>query len=371
MAPTLRDLVTSAALFTLACADASPDAREDVHTGFAGSDTSGSDSESSSTFSDSTSGGAPATTSAATSNPGTSSSEDPPGTGDGAATAGDTGTGTSPIDPQGDGDFYEPPPYVLGPDSQPEDGVPRGLVTQHAWDASDLYPGTSRPYWVYVPAQYDATHETAVMVFQDGGRYINPAGFLRTPIVLDNLIHRGDIPVLIGVFVEPGTIGNTSNRSIEYDTVSDHYARFLLEEILPAVEDELALNLSRRPEDRAIGGHSSGGSCAFTVGWERPDAFGRIMAHNGSFVDIAGADAYAQVILDAPLQPLRVFLLAGTNDLVNASGSWFEGNQTVAAALADRGYHYRFVYGDGDHSAQHAGAVLPDTLRWLWREPLE
>jgi enterochelin esterase family protein len=273
------------------------------------------------------------------------------------------------IDPEGDGDHYEPPPYVLGPDSMPQDGVPQGAVTMATFAASTVFPGTTRDYWVYVPAQYDGSVVPS-MVFQDGANYVNPDGPFRTPIVLDNLIAAGDIPVMIAVFVNPGMVGDQSNRSFEYDNLSDAYSQFLVDELLPVVEADFGVQLSDAPEDRGIAGHSSGGICAFTVGWHRPDLYGRLMTHNGSFVDIMGGGAYPQMVLDAEVQPLRVFLLSGTGDLDNQFGNWLDANTAMAAALAQQSYHYRFVHGEGSHSPDHAGAVMPDTLRWLWREPL-
>ena len=288
---------------------------------------------------------------------------------DGAEESSSTTAPPVMIDPEGDGDYYEPPPYELGPDSMPQDGVPQGAVTQATFSTSTVFPGTTRDYWVYVPAQYDGS-PVASMVFQDGGNYVDPDGQFRTPIVLDNLIAAGDIPVMVAVFVNPGMIGDQSNRSFEYDNLSDAYSQFLVDELLPVVEADFGVDFSDAPEDRGISGHSSGGICAFTVGWHRPDLYGRLMTHNGSFVDIMGGGAYPQMILDGEVLPVRVSLLSGTMDLDNQFGSWLDANTAMAAALAEKGYHYRFVHGEGSHSPDHAGAVMPDTLRWLWREPL-
>jgi enterochelin esterase family protein len=274
------------------------------------------------------------------------------------------------IDPEGDGDYYEPPPYMLGPDSMPQEGVPAGTIAQGTFDASTIYPGSTRQYWVYLPAGYVANTPVASMVFQDGGNYVNEGGLFRTTIVLDNLISAGDIPTMAAVFVDPGTIDGQSNRSFEYDNLSDDYVRFLLEDFLPYVEATHGVVFSTAPEERGIAGHSSGGICAFTAGWHRSDTFGRIMTHNGSFVDIMGGGAYPQMVTDGAVLPLRVFLLSGTMDLDNQFGNWLDANIAMAAALAARGYHYRFVHGEGSHSPDHAGANMPDTLRWLWREPL-
>ncbi|HXG61972.1 MAG TPA: alpha/beta hydrolase-fold protein [Planctomycetota bacterium] len=270
-----------------------------------------------------------------------------------------------------------PPPderqlYKLGPDSQRQEGVPRGTVTKRSWK-SRIFAGTERDYWVYVPAQYDAARPAAVMVFQDGGSYVNENGAFRVPIVFDNLIHRKEIPVVIGIFINPGVFPAekpgakpVSNRSFEYDTLSDQYARFLIEEILPEVGRQYVL--SQDPKDRAIGGISSGGICAFTVAWERPDQFSKVLSHVGSFVNIRGGHVYPSLIRKTrPPKPIRVFLQDGAHDLDNEHGNWPLANQEMAAALKFAGYDYRFEYGVGKHSGVHGGAILPESLRWLWR----
>ncbi|MFG0332635.1 MAG: alpha/beta hydrolase, partial [Maioricimonas sp. JB049] len=177
--------------------------------------------------------------------------------------------------------------YTLGPEATRQEGVPEGSVTKHVWDQSEVYPGTVRDYWVYVPAQYDASKPACVMVFQDGAAYVNPKGQCPVPVMFDNLIHAGEMPVTVGIFINPGVIPPAKdgqkprrNRSFEYDTLSDQYARFLVEEILPAVGKQY--NLSDDPECRAICGASSGGICAFTVAWERPDDFRKVVSQIGS-----------------------------------------------------------------------------------------
>lgn len=266
--------------------------------------------------------------------------------------------------------------YKLGPDSQRQEGVPRGTVTQHVW-RSEIYPGTIRRYWVYVPAQYDPSKAAAVMVFQDGHAYVDEQGDFRVPIVFDNLIHRKELPVIIGIFVDPGHKKDQlpekpgwrptpENRSFEYDTVSDQYARFLLEEILPEVGK--SYHLTADPNQRAICGISSGGICAFTVAWHRPDAFRKVMSHVGSFVNIRGGYVYPSLIRKTPRKPLRVFLQDGANDLDNEHGNWPLANQEMAAALKFAGYDYRFEFGEGGHNGKHGGAILPESLRWLWQD---
>ncbi|GIX00183.1 MAG: esterase [Pirellulaceae bacterium] len=266
--------------------------------------------------------------------------------------------------------------YKLGPDSMVQPDVPQGKVSEHVW-RSEIFPGTIRRYSVYVPAQYDGSQPAAVMVFQDGHAYVDPDGQFRATVVMDNLIHAGDMPITIGIFIDPGHVGDDlpeergwrptpSNRSFEYDTLSDQYARFLLEEILPEVGKEN--RLTENPELRAIGGISSGGICAFTVAWERPDAFRKVLSHVGSFVDIRGGHNYPPMIRKSPRKPIRVFLQDGSNDLDNRFGNWALANQQMAAALKFKDYDYQFVFGEGGHNGIHGGAILPDSLRWLWRD---
>ncbi len=262
--------------------------------------------------------------------------------------------------------------YAHGPDSQRQSGVPQGDV--HAFQhVSAVFPAARRDYWVYVPQQYNPATPAAVMVFQDGHAYLGEDGWFRVPLVFDNLIHAGAMPVTIGIFINPGHVGDeppatpwrASNRSFEYDTLSDQYARFLIDEILPAVGAHW--NLTDDPEQRAICGLSSGGICAFTVAWERPDAFRKVMSHIGSFTDIRGGYVYPSRIRKEPLRPVRVLLQDGEADLDNEYGNWWLANLQMVAALRYRDYDHQFVAGSGGHDGAHGGAILPDSLRWLWR----
>jgi enterochelin esterase family protein len=263
--------------------------------------------------------------------------------------------------------------YKLSPDSFPKEGVPQGEVTKYAFTNSAVYPGTVRNYWVYVPKQYDPAKPAALMVFQDGGSYVNTNGQYRAPTVFDNLIAKKEMPVTIGVFVNPGVIPATeegkrdrSNRSFEYDSLGDAYAKFLLDELLPEVARKY--NLTIDPNLRAICGASSGGICAFTVAWERPDAFRKVLSHIGSFTNIRGGHVYPALIRKTEKKPLRVFLQDGSADLDNLHGNWPLANQEMAAALKFMGYDYKFEFGTEGHNGKHGGAILPDSLRWLWRE---
>ena len=258
--------------------------------------------------------------------------------------------------------------YETHPDAREKVGVPKGSVKQMPSWTSKIFAGTTRDWWVYVPAQYHAANPAAVMVFQDGAaarQYVVP--------VLDNLIAKGEIPVTVGIFVEPGGIkAPRDNRSFEYDTLSDQYARFLLEEILPEVEK--TVRLRRDAAGRGIAGQSSGAIAAFTVAWERPNEFSKVLSGIGSFTNIQsgrtlreGGHNYAAMIRKAPRKPIRIFMQDGANDLDNQHGSWWLANQTLARSLAYAGYDYKFEQGMGFHSNNHIRAILPDALRWLWR----
>jgi enterochelin esterase family protein len=262
--------------------------------------------------------------------------------------------------------------YKLGPDSeQRHPGVPEGTVTKHHW-TSQVFPGTERDYWVYVPAQYDGKTPACVMVFQDGAGYQNDKGQFRVPVVLDNLIHRHELPVMIGIFINPGVVPSQgggpgrANRSFEYDTLSPQYVTFLEKEILPEVGK--SYKLRQDAAGRGIGGISSGGICAFTAAWERPDLFSKVLSHVGSFTNIQGGDVYPGMIRKTERKPIRVWLQDGSNDLDNLHGSWPLANQQMAAALKFMRYDFRFEFGDGGHNGKQGGATLPDALRWLWRD---
>ena len=249
-------------------------------------------------------------------------------------------------------------PYPKDPNSVVKPDVPHGKVTQMPKWNSKVFADTERDWWIYVPAQYSADKPACVMVFQDGGAY---RGYV--PDVFDNLIAEKAMPVTVGIFIQPGTLlpggvkrGN-SQRSFEYDTLSDQYARFLLEEILPEVEK--TAKLRHDAASRAVAGLSSGGICAFTVAWERPDQFSKVLSWIGSFTGIAagqnmkeGGNTYPVVIRKTnPVKPIRVFLQDGDQDLDNEHGNWPLANQQMAKALEYRKYDYKFVFGHGNHAA--------------------
>jgi enterochelin esterase family protein len=267
--------------------------------------------------------------------------------------------------------------YVPGPDSKEQPDVPKGEVTKYSWNESKVYPGTVRDYWVYVPKQYNAAKPACVFVCQDGISYL-------APTVFDNLIHKKEMPVTIGIFILPGDIPPKAgeepkkvddktkkrpgrrNRSVEYDSLGDTYAKFILEEILPEVGKKY--NLTTNPDGRCIAGSSSGGICAFTVCWERPDEFRKCFTTVGSFTNIRGGNKYPELVRSSPKKPIRMFQQDGANDIVNPYGSWPEANKAMAAALDEKGYDHKFVFGEGVHSGKHGTAIFPDAMRWMWRD---
>ena len=264
--------------------------------------------------------------------------------------------------------------YQLGTGSKRKDGIPQGKVEGPLIWESKIFPGTKREYYIYVPAQYERSKTAALMVFQDGHQYVNLERDYRVPIVFDNLIHSGDMPVTIGLFINPGHKGEefpksrwkSNNRSFEYDSLGDQYARFLIDELIPEVGKHYHLTDDRKM--RAICGVSSGGICAWTVAWECPDYFSKVLSHIGSFTNIRGGHVYPALIRKTENKPIRIFLQAGSNDLDNAHGNWPLANQQMAAALKFKNYDNKFVYGDGGHTHKHGGSILPDSLRWLWRK---
>lgn len=293
----------------------------------------------------------------------------------------------------------KPGEYTPGPDSSPQEGVPRGTFTGPFLFKSQIFTNTVRRYWIFVPAQYTPEKPACVLVFQDGQRATRTNGSLRVPQVMENLIARKEMPVTIGIFITPGARGeeyseiggnNPNNRAAEYNSLTDNYARFLVEEMLPEVGKKY--NLTKDPEGRAIGGTSSGAICAFTVAWQHPDEFRKVISCIGSYTSIAyrpatngqpmipGGDLYPTLIRKNPIKPIKIFLQDGANDLSNEHGNWFLANQQMLSAFeyantnADKRnvpgprYQVNHVWGDGGHSDAHGGAILPDMLRWLWQD---
>jgi enterochelin esterase-like enzyme/sugar lactone lactonase YvrE len=257
--------------------------------------------------------------------------------------------------------------YVYTPDSSRQPNVPRGTVTAHTLATSKVYPGTTHEYWVYVPAQYNAATPAAVMFFQDGRTFVNEAGAFRVPVVFDNLIHKGEMPVTIAILINPGTLPPLAadqqprfHRSHEYDAVTPLYARFLIEDMLPLVGQ--SYNLTRDPNLRAISGSSSGGNCSVNAAWERPDAFRRVLSFIAGFTHQRGALILPSQVRKFEGKPLRIFLQDGTGD-VN-----IQSNQDMIAALEQGGYDAKLVVGSEGHNSKHGGPLLPEALRWVWRD---
>ena len=263
--------------------------------------------------------------------------------------------------------------FPLGPDSLVQPGVPQGELIKFEFAGSKIFPGTVREVTVYVPRQYEAAKPACLYVNQDGVQW-------NAPTVFDNLIARGELPVIIGVFVRPGVVKAADpkialdrfNRSFEYDGLGDAYARLIIEEVLPIVEtkktaDGRAIRISALAADRAIGGSSSGAIAAFTAAWERPDSFSRVFSAIGTYVGLRGGDRYPTLIRKYEPKALRVFLQDGSNDNNIYAGDWWMANQTMQRALTFAGYEVTHVWGDGVHSGKHGAMLFPEAMRWLWR----
>lgn len=253
-------------------------------------------------------------------------------------------------------------------------GVPKGQLIKFTFDRSAIFPGTVRDVTVYIPAQYQAAKPACVYVNQDGLQW-------NAPTVFDNLINSKEMPVTIGVFVTPGQVkmgdGDTANdrfnRSFEYDGLGDGYARFVLEELLPAVEklqttDGRAIHLSTSGNDRAIGGSSSGAVCAFTAAWERPAEFSRVFSAIGTYVGLRGADRYTTLIRKYEPKPIRIFLQDGTNDNNIYAGDWWKANESMERSLTFAGYDVKHVWGEDKHNGNHGTAIFPEAMRFLWKD---
>jgi len=273
------------------------------------------------------------------------------------------------VDTPGDAHYHPCPEAMQGSD-------PAGSVRSiRGFTASSVFPGTRRDIWVYTPSGLEEVDEPpALVVFNDGAFYLARNGPVRATRVLDNLIGAGELDALVGVFVMPGAReagtpderGRRDQRSIEYDSMTGDYARFLAEDVLPLAEETVGRPFATDPARRAVCGISSGGICAFNAAWHRPDLFGRVISHCGSFTAIRGGHNFPYLVRSTPRKPLRVFLQSGAGDADIIFGSWPLANQAMAAALEFAGYDYRFTFGTGGHNLRHGGAIFADTLRWLF-----
>jgi enterochelin esterase family protein len=276
--------------------------------------------------------------------------------------------------------------YRLGPDSLEQAGIPKGEIRGPFVLPSMAYPGTQHTYWVYVPAQYNPAKEASLMIFNDGQAFLAPAGNLRAFNVLDNLIYRREIPVMVAVFINPGRRPDQpeptpqnwgdrdTNRPTEYNSLDDRYARVIVDELMPVLYKEYSI--SKDPEQHGIGGASSGAIAAFTVAWERPAHFRKVLSIVGSFTNIRGGHQYADIVLKNEKKPIRIFLQDGRNDnrALNANGNydetrdWFLQNVRLMQALTTKGYEVNYAWGMNRHGQAMGGAIMPEMMRWLWRD---
>lgn len=264
-------------------------------------------------------------------------------------------------------------------EAYPSPEVEPGTVYKlKSWRGSRIYPGTSRD--IFIHATPGAGTGAALVVFNDGGAYFSNRGSVRATCVLDSLFAAGEIGPTVAVFVNPGVPGenlpetpnlsydaNAVQRSFEYDSLTPTFGKFLLEEVEPLVSRELGYVLTGDPARRTVCGISSGGICAFTVAWQFPDQFARVLSHCGSFTNIRGGHNYPYLIRTTPRKDIRVYLQSGENDATTLFGDWPTANLAMDKALGYAGYDYRFVFGTGGHTLRHGGALFAESLRWLWR----
>ena len=265
------------------------------------------------------------------------------------------------------------------PDAYPLPSVLRGTLSQRKTLMSKIYPGMSANYWVYVNPGVDTAKGAPLMVWQDGETIVGNQDLLRLrlQIVSDNLVHKKLIPPMVHVLIQPGTGGEaqgTRMRSIQYDTVSDRYGKYLLDEILPDVERTYKL----RPDAyaRAIAGASSGAIAAFNVAWYYPGQFSRVLSHIGSYSGIQwrpeqnldGGYIVSHKVRREQRKNIRVWMSDGSDDIENNTGSWPLNNIELANALKLRGYDFHFRFGNGSHAIAQGAMDLPESLTWLWRD---
>jgi enterochelin esterase-like enzyme len=278
------------------------------------------------------------------------------------------------------GGSYDVPAYT--PNSYARPGVPEGHLSDKLVHTSKLYDGMQSDYWIYVPAAYNPAVPAALMVWQDGDRYITRnkeeycqlcPSLYRLQEVTDNLIYDKKIPVMIHVFISPGKLNGKSLRSVEYDTVSDKYYQFLEQELLPEVYAKY--NIRRDGYSRAIQGQSSGGIAAFNAAYNHPDSFSRVYTVVGSFVAIAwkpgeqdGGNIYPFKVRREPKRNLRVWMNDGSEDQETRPGSWPLQSIQLANSLKMKDYDFHFSFGGGTHHAALAVSELPECLTWLWRD---
>jgi enterochelin esterase-like enzyme len=267
--------------------------------------------------------------------------------------------------------------YKLGPDSLAQEGVPKGTISEAQVLPCQAYPGTQHTFWVYVPAQYDPAVPCSLMIFQDGQAFMHDEGSLRAQNVMDNLIHRREIPVMIEQ-PEPSPKGDwgdrATNRPTEYNSLDDKYAKVIVDELMPVLYAKY--NISKEAKDHGIGGASSGAIAAFTVAWHRPDQFHKVLSIVGSFTNIRGGHAYTEIIRENEKKPIRVFFQDGRNDnrgqrrggQYDEKWDWFKQNVRLVEAMTEKGYDINYSWGIGLHGTKQGGAMMPEMMRWLWRD---
>ena len=248
----------------------------------------------------------------------------------------------------------------------------RGEVIKFVMNESLRYPGTEREVLVYVPQQYRDTAPACLLVCMDGILY-------DATTVLDNLIASGEMPVTIGVFINPGVVYDEDrnvvryNRCKEFDSTDDNWAQFIEQEVLPQVralktKDGQAINISSDPNDCAITGASSGGIAAFTAAWNRPDMFSRVYTTVGTFVAMRGGHEYPAIVRKTEPKPLRIYMQDGWYDVWNPIfGEWFEYNLLMESAFNFAGYEAFHHWNRGNHSIKYGTLAFPDAMRWLWK----
>ena len=261
------------------------------------------------------------------------------------------------------------------------DGVPKGGFHGPIFLPSSVFPGTQHTYYVYVPAQYDPSKPAALMIFNDGQAMMAEQGDVRAQNVLDNLIYRREIPVMLGVFINPGRRPDqpepiptnwgdqTTNRRDEYNPPTDKYSHVIVDELMPDLEK--TYNISPDPELHGIMGSSSGGCAAFGVAWFQPNHFRKVITFVGSFTDIRGEFVYPELVAASERKPIRIFMQDGRNDnrdSLNPKKDWFLQNVRLMRALTTKGYEVSYSWGIGNHGQKQGGTMLPEMMRWLWRD---
>ncbi|WP_052200497.1 alpha/beta hydrolase-fold protein [Terriglobus sp. TAA 43] len=268
-------------------------------------------------------------------------------------------------------------PYPLTPDSEVQN-VPHGTVEKTTLPPGQFYPGTPHTVSIYLPPNAGA-EPLPYMVFLDGSGYLG--GRMRAATVFDNLIAKHQLPPMVGIFIDPGVLPairpdaqNRYERVFEYDSLSNRYVNFLMQEVVPFVEKRHAL--SKDPNAHAIGGTSTGAVGAFVAAWHRPDQFRRVLSLIGTYVAMKGADTLPELVRKTEPKPIRIWMQDGANDHITPdepygtffAGTWPRANQLLFDALQFSGYDAKLTIGTGGHDTKQGSAELPDALRWLWRD---